>query len=266
MERRKTYFASDFHLGINGKLSSREREQQIVRWLEHIEGDAEAIYLVGDVFDFWFEYRTVVPRGFTRLLGKLATLRDQGIPIYFFTGNHDMWVFDYFEKELGIPTYREPIYREINGRTFLIGHGDGLGPGDHGYKFLKKVFANPVCQWLFARLHPNFGFFLAQYWSGRSRSANPGEERFLGAEREWLLQYSNEHLDEREVDYFIFGHRHLPIDHTLKNGRSRYINLGEWLQYNSYAVFDGEELELRFFEQPNPVVYGNKSETYVSKQ
>lgn len=265
MVQKKTYFASDFHLGITGKLSSRERERQIVRWLDRIEADAEAIYLVGDVFDFWFEYRTVVPRGYTRLLGKLAALRDRGIPIFFFTGNHDMWVFDYFEKELGIPTYREPIRREIHGKQFLIGHGDGLGPGDHGYKFLKKVFANPLCQWLFARLHPNFGFFLAQYWSGKSRDANPGEEVFLGEEREWLLQYANEQLDKQDIDYFIFGHRHLPIDHMLKNNRSRYINLGEWLNYNSYAVFDGEELTLEFFEQPTPVIYGNKAQAYVFK-
>lgn len=261
----KTYFASDFHLGIPGRLGSREREQQIVRWLDQIEKDAEAIYLVGDVFDFWFEYRSVVPRGYTRLLGKLASMRDRGIPIYFFTGNHDMWVFDYFERELDIPTYREPIIREIYGKTFFIGHGDGLGPGDHGYKFLKKVFANPVCQWLFARLHPNLGFFLAQYWSGKSRAANPGEKRFLGEEGEWLIQYANQKLDDLAVDYFIFGHRHLPIDHTLKDQRARYINLGEWLYYNSYAVFDGETLQLQFFEQPNPLVYGNKAQAYAPK-
>jgi UDP-2,3-diacylglucosamine hydrolase len=265
MEQGKTYFASDFHLGIDGRLSSLERERQIVRWLETIEADAEAIYLVGDVFDFWFEYRTVVPRGYTRLLGKLATLRDRGIPIYFFTGNHDMWVFDYFEKELDIPTYRKPIIREIQGKTFMIGHGDGLGPGDHGYKFLKKVFANPVCQWLFARFHPNFGFFLAQYWSGKSRAANPGEDQFLGEAGEWLLQYANEQLEQQDIDYFIFGHRHLPIDHTLKNGISRYINLGEWLEYNSYAVFDDSGLSLQFFEQPNPVIHGNQAGSYVSK-
>ena len=137
----KVYFASDFHLGIDGRLTSGEREKQIVRWLEYIREDAAAIYLVGDVFDFWFEYTTVVPKGYVRLLGKLAELRDQGIPIYFFTGNHDMWIFRYFEEEMGIPTYRKPIRREIMGKQFLIGHGDGLGPGDYGYKRIKKVFA-----------------------------------------------------------------------------------------------------------------------------
>jgi len=154
---KKVYFASDFHLGIDARLSSREREKQLVRWLEQIRKDAYSIYLVGDVFDFWFEYKTVVPKGYVRLLGKLAELRDEGIPIYFFTGNHDMWMFSYFEEELGIPIYREPIVREIMGKTFFIGHGDGLGPGDHGYKFIKRVFANPVCQWLFERLHPKIG-------------------------------------------------------------------------------------------------------------
>lgn len=262
MINKKTYFASDFHLGIAGRLSSLERERQIVRWLEHIRTDAEALYLVGDVFDFWFEYRAVVPRGYTRLLGKLAALRDEGLPIYFFTGNHDMWVFDYFEKELDIPTYREPVVRQIHGKTFIIGHGDGLGPADHGYKFLKEVFANRFSQWLFARLHPNFGFWLARYWSGRSRAANPGEKRFLGEAGEWLLQYANEQLEVQPADYFIFGHRHLPIDHTLRDGRTRYINLGDWLDYSSYAVFDGQNLKLAFFEQPSPVVFGNNAAHY----
>ncbi|PSR14112.1 MAG: UDP-2,3-diacylglucosamine hydrolase [Bacteroidetes bacterium] len=253
----KTYFASDFHLGINGRLSSAERERQLVRWLDAIAPDAEAIYLVGDLFDFWFEYQTVVPRGFIRLLGKLAALRDASIPIYLFTGNHDMWMFDYLAQELDVPIYREPIVREINGKTFFIGHGDGLGPGDHGYKFLKKVFANRVCQWLFARLHPNLGIGLAQWLSGTSRAANHDEDRFLGAAKEWLVQYSiRKSAAQPEIDYFVFGHRHLPIDYLLPNGRSRYLNLGEWVYYNSYAVFDGTDLQLAFFENPAGKVEG----------
>lgn len=247
----KIYFASDFHLGIDGRLSSAERERQIVRWLDQIRQDADAIYLVGDIFDFWFEYKTAVPRGYVRLLGKLAELRDSGIPIHLFTGNHDMWMFDYLQKELDVPIYREPVIHEINGKTFFIGHGDGLGPGDHGYKFIKKVFANPLCQWLFARLHPNFGIGLAQYLSGKSRDSNPNEGHFLGEENEWLLQYSMRKSEQLlEVDYFVFGHRHLPINYLLPNGRSRYINLGEWINFNSYAVFDGEEVEVCFFENP----------------
>lgn len=256
---KKIYFASDFHLGVDAKLTSKEREKQIVRWLDQVKDDADAIYLVGDLFDFWFEYKTVIPKGYVRLLGKLAELRDDGIPIYFFTGNHDMWMFHYFEDELGIPIYRQPIIREIYGKTFFIGHGDGLGPGDHGYKFIKKVFANPLCQWLFERLHPNFGIWLADFWSGKSRRAKSANKPFLGEKREYLVQYCQRKLDEIEADYFIFGHRHLPIDYLLKNGRSRYINLGEWLNFNSYAVFDGHQLKLCFFENPSGQILNNKT-------
>ena len=254
--KKKTYFASDFHLGVDARCSSQERERQLLRWLEQIRSDAEAIYLVGDVFDFWFEYKTVVPKGYVRLLGKLAELRDQGIPIYFFIGNHDMWMFKYFEEELDIPTYRAPIIREIQGKTFYIGHGDGLGPGDYGYKFIKKVFANPICQFLFERLHPNFGIWLANFWSGKSRDSQTVEVKFYGPEDEWLLVYANQKLDTTPADYFVFGHRHLPIDCTLKNGKSRYINLGDWLNFNSYAVFDGDNLEIKFFENEHGKIYG----------
>ena len=252
---KKIYFASDFHLGVNAKYSSKERELQIIRWLDEIKVDAEAIYLVGDLFDFWFEYNSVVPKGYVRFLAKLANLRDSGIPIYVFTGNHDMWMFDYFEEELGIPVFRSPITKTFNGKTFFIGHGDGLGPGDYGYKFLKKIFANPICQWLFARIHPNFGFGLANFWSNKSRGANKAETQFLGEEKEWLLIYANEQLEKQAVDFFIFGHRHLPIDYTLKNNKSRYINLGEWMNYNSYAVFDGKELSIKFFENEDGKVF-----------
>ena len=253
--RNRTYFASDFHLGVDARLSSREREAQIVRWLEQIREDAAAIYLVGDLFDFWFEYRSVVPKGYVRVIGKLAELRDAGIPIFFFTGNHDMWMFRYFEEELDIPIYRQPVVREIEGKTFYIGHGDGLGPGDYGYKFIKKVFASPICQWLFARLHPNFAFWLANYWSGKSRESHGYEPVFHGEENEWLIQYANDVLASQSVDYFIFGHRHLPIDFTLKNGQSRYINLGEWMYNNSYAVFDGSSLDLKFFENEHGRIF-----------
>ncbi len=252
--RQKTYFASDFHLGIDVRYSSREREQQIVRWLDQIKVDAAALYLVGDVFDFWFEYKTVIPKGYVRLLGKLAELRDADIPIYYFTGNHDMWMFRYLEDEMDIPIYREPIIRKIEGKTFFIGHGDGLGPGDHGYKFIKKIFNNRICQWLFHRLHPNFGIGLANFWSQRSRASNHDESQFLGAEKEWLVQFCNDELDRTNADYFIFGHRHLPIDYTLKNGTSRYINLGDWMNYNSYGVFDGQTMRIEFFENVDGTV------------
>ncbi len=239
----KIYFASDFHLGINGQQSSRDREQIIVRWLDQVSKDADAIYLLGDTFDYWFEYSQVVPRGFVRILGKLAELRDQGIPIYAFLGNHDMWMFGYFEKELGIPVYREPILRTIDGKTFMIGHGDGLGPGDHGYKFIKRVFRSKVSQWIFARIHPNSGIRLMKYLSGTSRSLTSIPE-FLGEDKEWLILYCNQKLKEQHIDYFVFGHRHIPIDHVLKNGKSRYLNCGDWLVHHSYAVWDGTDVRL----------------------
>lgn len=246
--RDKIYFASDFHLGVPTAAQSREREMTIVRWLDQIKTDAQAIYLVGDIFDFWFEYAYVIPKGFIRLQGKLAELVDAGIPIYFFTGNHDMWMFDYFKKELGIEIYREPIQREFGGKRFYIGHGDGLGPGDYSYKFLKRFFASKFCQWLFARLHPGFSFWIATSWSKKSRIASDKKEAFLGDENEWLAIYAKEILQKEPFDYFVFGHRHLPLDIQL-NENSRYINLGEWMNYRSYAVFDGKELQLRYFEQ-----------------
>ncbi|NRB62889.1 MAG: UDP-2,3-diacylglucosamine diphosphatase [Saprospiraceae bacterium] len=250
------YFASDFHLGISGKQTSIDRERQIVRWLDQIKEDAGAIFLVGDLFDFWFEYHSVIPKGYTRFLGKLAELRDHHIPIYIFTGNHDMWIFSYFEEELGIPTYREPIRIRINDKQFMIGHGDGLGPGDYGYKFIKRVFAHPFAQWLFARLHPNFGIGLANFWSSKSRGTKPEPTAFQGPDREWLIHYANGILDEKYFDYFLFGHRHLPIDFTLKNNKSRYLNLGEWLTFTSYARFDGEQIELLFFDNEDGKVAG----------
>jgi UDP-2,3-diacylglucosamine hydrolase len=242
------FFASDFHLGVDAPgNSSREREMRIARWLDAIAPQCGELYLVGDLFDYWFEYRSVVPKGYLRLLGRLANLRDQGVPVTFFTGNHDMWMFRYFEEELGIPVLREPVLREFQGKRFLIGHGDGLGPGDHGYKFIKAVFANRLCQWLFARIHPDTGIALMRYFSGKSRAATGDESQFLGAEKEWLVQFCEEEIKKTEVDYFIFGHRHLPIDHTLSDGRTRYINLGDWLRYNTYAEFDGKEIVLKEF-------------------
>ena len=244
----KIYFASDFHLGIPDYASSLEREKKIVRWLDTIKKDAAEIYLLGDVFDFWFEYGTVVPRGFVRLLGKIAELTDSGIPIHWFTGNHDMWIFDYVPKELNVTLHRAPVQKEYNGNKFYIAHGDGLGPGDYGYKFIKRVFASPVSQWLFARIHPNLGISIARYWSGKSRIATGrNDEKYLGDEKEYLAVHSKNILAKEHFDYLIFGHRHLPLDITL--GNSRYINLGDWVRYFTYAVFDGTDLKLLKFEQ-----------------
>lgn len=254
MSNKKIYFASDFHLGINASKSSKERERQLVRWLDYIKKDAEAIYLVGDLF-FWFEYKRAIPKGFVRFLGKLAEIRDSGIPIYFFIGNHDMWMFRYFEEEFGIPIFREPIIKEIKGKIFYIGHGDGKGPKDYGYKILKKIFANRLCQWLFERLHPNFGIWLAQRWILHTKRKEPTPPGFYGIQHEWLYQYAVKKSASIEADYFIFGHRHLPINCLLPNGKSRYLNLGDWLFHNSYAVFDGVEIKIAFFESEKEIVY-----------
>lgn len=246
---KKIYFASDFHLGVPDFETSLIREKLIVNWLEEIKHDAEEIYLMGDVFDFWFEYKHAVPKGFIRLLGKIAELTDSGIPVHFFTGNHDMWMFDYLPKELGITIHRQPITKIYNNKKFYLGHGDGLGPGDNGYKFIKKVFANKASQWMFARLHPNFGLGIANFWSRKSRVSNgPKDEQFHGEENEWLVIYAKEILQKEHFDYFIFGHRHLPLDIQLPQN-SRYVNLGEWVNYNSYAVFDGDTLSLKHYKK-----------------
>lgn len=244
---KKIYFASDFHLGVPNDSISLLREKSIVDWLNFIQADAFEIYLVGDIFDFWFEYKTVIPRGYTRLLGKIAELTDKGIKINYFTGNHDMWTFGYLEKETGVTLYRNPIEITYNNKTFMIGHGDGLGPGDNGYKMIKKIFASPICQWLFARLHPNFSIGLANFWSRKSRSVNqPKDKIFLGDDKEWLVIYCKEVLQTKSINYFIFGHRHLLLNIPL-NETSTYINLGDWFKAKNYAVFDGETLKLLQF-------------------
>lgn len=256
----KIYFASDFHLGVPTPEKSLEREKLLVQWLDEVSKDAAAIYLVGDIFDFWFEYKHAIPKGFVRLQGKIAALTDQGIPVHFFTGNHDMWMFDYHKKELGIIMHRAPILIEEQGKKIMIGHGDGLGPGDKGYKFIKKVFANRFFQWCFARLHPNFGIGIANYFSRSSRAATGNDDkRFLGKENEWLAIYAEEALQKESIDYFIFGHRHLPI--ALPVGeKSKYINLGEWINYSTYAVLHDGELTLKSYPSNEDVVF-NETES-----
>lgn len=222
------------------------REKKIVSFLDSVKDSAAEIYFVGDIFDFWFEYKHAVPKGYVRLLGKMAELADSGIKLHIFTGNHDMWIFDYLPSETGASLYRTPIEKTFNGKTFLIGHGDGLGPGDKGYKFIKKVFASKVCQWLFARIHPNLGITVANFWSGKSRMANAIKDQiYLGDDKEFLTVFCNDTLKTKHYDYFIFGHRHLPLEVVLSNKKSRYINLGEWVVNPHYAVFDGSELKLQ---------------------
>ena len=244
---KKIYFLSDFHLGAPDATQSMQREKRIVAFLDEIRETAHTIFIVGDMFDFWYEYRRVVPKGYTRILGKLAELTDAGIQIHFFVGNHDMWMNNYFQTELNIPVYFEPVDFVFNNKNFHIAHGDGLGPGDHGYKRLKKVFRNPLCQWLFGILPPWIGIGVADYFSKKSRAMTGSvEEKFLGEENEWLIIYSREVLQQKNVHFFVFGHRHLPIDFRLKE-ESRYLNLGDWILFSTYAVFDGQDMQLKSY-------------------
>jgi UDP-2,3-diacylglucosamine hydrolase len=248
IKKEKIYFVSDLHLGVPSYDSSLAREKLFVQWLDDIKKDATSLYLMGDVFDFWFEYKHSIPKYFTRLFGKLAELSDQGIPIFYFTGNHDMWVFNYFEEELKIKVHHQPIELTAGGKTFFIGHGDGLGPRDRAYKILKYFFRSRLCQFLFEWIHPNIGIGIANFWSRKSRLGNAGKDAKHYGEEEWLLIYSKEKLKEKAYDYFIFGHRHLPMDVPI-NEKSRYINLGDWLVYFSYAEFDGENLTLKYYHK-----------------
>ena len=248
-EGKKVYFASDLHLGIPDRESSLAREKRFCSWLDEIKHDAHEIYLVGDLFDVWFEYKNVVPKGHTRFLGKLAELSDEGIHIEVFTGNHDLWMRGYFEQELNIPVHHNPIVRNFNGKKFYIAHGDGLGPGDLGYKMLKRVLRNPVSQWLYRRLHPDTGVGVAGWLSRLGPKHVDGEEeKFLGPDKEWLVQFAYEKLKTEHVDYFIFGHRHIAVEYQLQEN-SKYINLGDWIRYDSYAVFDGNDLRLKYYKK-----------------
>lgn len=252
----RALFISDFHLGIPDNKKSREREDRIIRFLETQEGLYDELFILGDMFDFWFEYKHVVPKGFVRIQAKLAAISDKGIPVHFFTGNHDQWLRDYFQEELGMIVHTDPWSFERHGKKFFVGHGDGLGPGDHGYKFIRKVFRARFSRWLFRWLHPDIGVGIANYFSKKSRlSTGNFDEKYLGDDNEWLLIFARDEVKKgHHADYFIFGHRHLPLDKKVAEN-SRYINLGDWIRYNTYAYFDGEELRLEKFEEakvPSP--------------
>ncbi len=249
LQGKKLFFASDFHLGAPNEEQSLAREQKIIRWLDQIQEEAAAIFLVGDIFDFWFEYKEVIPKGFIPFISKIHQLREKKIPILFFTGNHDLWMKDYFTEQMGIPVYHHPIEIEVNEKKILVGHGDGLGPGDKQYKFLKKVFTNPVAQWLFRWFHPDLGIKLAKAWSSSSRISNmeKNENHFLG-DGEWLWQYCKEIEQRKHHDYYIFGHRHLPLELEVCE-KAIYFNLGEWVSQYTYLEFDGEKAKLLTFEE-----------------
>ncbi len=243
------YFISDFHLGSPDSKSSKEREKDICRWLDYVKKDAIQIYFLGDIFDFWFEYKYVVPRGYARFLGKLCELHDLGIELHLCVGNHDLWIRDYLETECGLTIFKEPKIIEIDGLKLCVHHGDGLGPGDKKYKFLKSIFTNGFAQWLFTILHPNIGFFIATRFSKKSRkSEKPEEKSFKGMDKEFLVLYSESFLKQEHLDAFIFGHRHLQLDILLSNGKSRYINLGEWFKGRRYVRVGGGRIDVLDFD------------------
>ena len=243
---RKIYFLSDIHLGTPNEQQSLQREKIVVRFLTSIANDAQAIFFVGDIFDFWFEYKHAVPKYFIRFFAKIIELRENGIDIYFIKGNHDLWMSDYLEQLLDIKLVEDRILLKANKKTFFITHGDGKGPGDTKYKILKKIFTNPICKYLFSWVHPDIGIKIAQTWS-RSSFTDPKTEKFKGEESEWLITYTKKKLETNNVDYFIFGHRHLPMKLDISNS-SMYINLGDWIANFTYAVFDGSNLALNVFE------------------
>lgn len=243
---KKAYFASDLHLGLPNFEESLVREKRFVRWLDEVKKDAHSIYLLGDIFDFWHEWKRAAPQGFTRFLGKLAEISDSGISIHYFTGNHDIWVYKYLPREIGLTLHRDNYRTEIFGKKVFMGHGDGLGPGDPGYTILKWLFTNRVLQWLFKRLHPDFSLWFGQSWS-RNRRMLERAPVFYGVDKEWLILYSKGVLEKEFFDYFVFGHRHLPGVHKIDE-KSTYINLGDWVRMFTYGVFDGETFELKHFE------------------
>jgi UDP-2,3-diacylglucosamine hydrolase len=243
-ERQLIYFASDLHLGMQPPDKSLEREKLFVEWLEEIRKDARELWLLGDVFDYWFEYKKVVPRGFTRFLGALASLSDEGVEIHLIPGNHDIWVFDYLPTEIGLEVHRKGVRREWNTHNFLLGHGDGLHPGDLNYRILQRLFKNRTMQWLYARIHPNGSMAFAHRWSRKSRIKHDTLGSFKGIENEHQLQFARKELKKNpDIEYFVFGHRHIPYDIRIAEN-SRVICLGDWISNFTYGVFDGKEFRL----------------------
>jgi UDP-2,3-diacylglucosamine hydrolase len=253
MNPKNTYFLSDLHLGLPDFEKSLLREQLLIKLLNELKHDAETIFFVGDIFDFWWEYKYLIPRGYTRFLGKILELKDSGINIYFFTGNHDVWMKTFFTDDLKIPVYTKELKIEISGKKFFIAHGDGLGAGDYGYKFLKKIFTNQFLQWCFSRLHPNFAFGLANLWS-KSRRKKEKTYEFKGIEKELLIQFSNQMLKNEHFDFMIFGHRHFPLELNLNNN-SKFFNIGDWLINYTFLKFNGEKIELLTYKSGKQSIY-----------
>ncbi len=241
------YFASDFHLGLPAGSQPVEREKKVVSWLNSVRGNAKAIYLLGDIFDFWWEYKLVVPKGFTRFLGTISSLTDSGIPVHFFTGNHDMWVGDYLTKECGMTIHTGPLTSVFDGQVFHLAHGEGLGTKDVFYKLLLALFRNKPLRKMYSALHPYIGIGIGQKWSLNSRLGKGIMLEFMGEEKEDLVRYARSVLKNQEIDYFIFGHRHLAKNFRLKEG-PEIIFLGDWIKSGSYAEWDGSRLIFRKVE------------------
>lgn len=252
----KVIFLSDLHLGVDARLTSQERERRVTTWLLSIASDISHLYLLGDIFDHWYEWREVIPAGYSRWWSTLSQLVDLGVDVQVHVGNHDLWQYSYITREFGIPIYREPQDISHHGYKIHLAHGDGLGPGDKGYKLFKKIMTNRLAQWMLSRLHPNFTIAIMRRLSHKSREHGPADAQWMGPGREWLAQYAESCQQQRERDYYIFGHRHLPVMHVLKDGHSIYVNLGDWLHYETYGVLDSDGLRLESHLDQKPHIYG----------
>ncbi len=248
MTRTKSYFVSDFHLGAPDWEISLEREKRIVRWLDSIKDDVRAIYFLGDIFDFWYEWNNVVPKGFYRFLAKLAELRELGVEMFYFTGNHDVWQYNYLKKELGIHVYQEPRLMDVGGHKIYMGHGDGIGSKSFGYWIIKTVFTNKICQWLYSNVfHPNFAMWIGHKWSA-ARHQYTREIFPFQNEGEYIIKYIRSVMDKEKADCYIFGHRHIDSVYDLGGG-IQYINTGVWFRKSPYAVLEDGKVSLRYFEE-----------------
>ena len=247
-DKGKIYFSSDFHLGLPAGIPPLEREKKVVRWLNSAAEDAKEIYLLGDIFDFWWEYKLVVPKGFTRFLGTVSEITDSGIPVHFFTGNHDMWVGNYLSEECGVIIHTSPLTTAFDGKIFHLAHGEGLGTKDTGYKILLSIFRNKPLQKMYSALHPSIGIGIGHRWSLNSRLGKGINKEFLGEENEDLIRYARGFPESEKIDYFIFGHRHLAMSYSLKNG-SEILFLGDWISGGNFAEWDGNKLTFRITDQ-----------------
>lgn len=239
------YFLSDAHLGSLAIEHRRMQERRLVRFLDDIKEKASAIYLLGDMFDFWYEYKYVVPRGYTRFLGKLSELTDMGVEVHYFTGNHDIWAYDYLARECGVTLHTKPLTTEIYDKVFFIAHGDGLGDGDKKFKLIRGIFHNRLCQRLFSAVHPRWGMWFGLQWAKHSRlKRKEGEPPYMGDDKEQLVLFTKDYMKgHADVDYYIYGHRHIELDLQLTK-RVRMMIIGDWISHFTYVVFDGVHLFL----------------------